>query len=57
MKWQELTNKAINHVQDNMDPMRIVNVPKQQAPRFLSRVKDANKMRKKGQRPYIINDF
>ena len=57
MKWQELTNKAINHVQDNMDPVRIVNVPKQQAPRFLSRVKDAKLMQSKWQRPIVVNDF
>lgn len=55
--YREMWNKAANHMLDNMDPLRIINLPKQQAPWFLAKVKQAQEAQKKWKKPLVVNAF
>jgi hypothetical protein len=55
--YRQLGNKAIIQVLDNIDPVRILNLPQQQAGGFLAKLKNAQEAIKKGGKGVVTNAF
>lgn len=54
---RQLGNKAIIQTMDNTDPIRVMNLPQQQAGGFLAKVKNAQEAVKRGKKGIVINAF
>ena len=54
---QEINNKAIRHGVDNMDPIRMINVPANRKSSFFKKLFSAETSRKDGGYGFVVNEY
>jgi len=54
---RQLNNRAINYVIDNVDPIRMVNVPAGDASKFFNKLLAAQEAQAGGRKGFIINEY
>lgn len=54
---RQLNNRAINYSFDNVDPIRIVNVPQGQSAQFFNKLLTAEEARAKGRKGIVVQEY
>jgi len=54
---RQLDNKAINYGMDNVDPIRMVNVPKGEASKFFNKLFTAEETQSSGRKGFLVNEY
>jgi hypothetical protein len=57
MVWQELMNRGAGYIMENLDPLKIINLPAGQQQNFFKKVEQAVAMQEHGGRPVIVNEL
>lgn len=54
---RQLSNKATNYAMDNVDPIRIMNIPQGESAKFFNKILSAEEARASGRKGFIINEY
>lgn len=55
--WQELLNRGAAYIMENVDPLKIINLPASQKQDFYRKIEAAVSMQERGGRPIIVNEI
>jgi len=55
--YSRLLNMEVNHIEDNVDPLTLVNVPKGEAAMFFKKLAAAREEKRRGYKPFVAMEY